>query len=52
VIRSVAREFTEAQSSRITPGYLGAAIDAGADAILLTSFNEWPGTTVVEPSSS
>ena len=33
-------------------GYLRAAADAGADAILLTSFNEWPETTVVEPSSS
>ena len=33
-------------------GYLGAITDAGADAILLTSFNEWPETTVVEPSSS
>lgn len=32
--------------------YLRAATDAGADAILLTSFNEWPETTVVEPSSS
>jgi hypothetical protein len=52
VIRAVARELAEAQSSRITPGYLRAAIDAGADAILLTSFNEWPETTVAEPSSS
>ena len=33
-------------------GYLRAATDAGADAILVTSFNEWPETTVVEPSSS
>jgi len=33
-------------------GYLRAATDAGANAILLTSFNEWPETTVVEPSSS
>jgi hypothetical protein len=33
-------------------GYLRAATDAGADTILLTSFNEWPETTVVEPSSS
>jgi hypothetical protein len=33
-------------------GYLRAAADAGADAILVTSFNEWPETTVVEPSSS
>ena len=33
-------------------GYLRAATDAGADAVLVTSFNEWPETTVVEPSSS
>ena len=33
-------------------GYLRVATDAGADAVLLTSFNEWPETTVVEPSSS
>ena len=33
-------------------GYLRAATDAGADAILVTSFNEWPETTIVEPSSS
>ncbi len=33
-------------------GYLRAATDAGADVALLTSFNEWPETTVVEPSSS
>lgn len=33
-------------------GYLRAASDAGADAVLVTSFNEWPETTVVEPSSS
>jgi hypothetical protein len=26
--------------------------DARADAILLTSFNEWPETTIVEPASS
>jgi arylsulfatase A-like enzyme len=32
--------------------YLRAATDARADAILVTSFNEWPETTVVEPSSS
>jgi hypothetical protein len=32
--------------------YLRAATDAGADVVLLTSFNEWPDTTVVEPSSS
>ena len=33
-------------------GYLRAATDAGADIVLLTSFNEWPETTIVEPSSS
>ena len=32
--------------------YLRAATDAGADYILVTSWNEWPETTVVEPSSS
>jgi glycoprotein endo-alpha-1,2-mannosidase len=33
-------------------GYLRAATDARADVVLLTSFNEWPETTGVEPSSS
>lgn len=33
-------------------GYLRAITDAKADVALLTSFNEWPETTVVEPSSS
>jgi len=33
-------------------GYLRAATEANADIILLTSFNEWPETTVLEPSSS
>jgi hypothetical protein len=33
-------------------GYLRLATDVGADVIMLTSFNEWPETTVVEPSSS
>ncbi len=33
-------------------GYLRAISDAGADAVLVTSFNEWPETTVVEPSST
>jgi len=32
--------------------YLRAATDAGADYILVTSWNEWPETTIVEPSSS
>lgn len=32
--------------------YLRAATDAGADAVLVTSWNEWPETTVVEPASS
>jgi len=32
--------------------YLRAITDAGADVALLTSFNEWPETTIVEPSSS
>lgn len=32
--------------------YLRAATDAGADYIMVTSWNEWPETTVVEPSSS
>jgi len=30
--------------------YIRAATDAGADALILTSFNEWPETTVVEPA--
>ena len=33
-------------------GYLRAATGADADVVLLTSFNEWPETTIVEPSSS
>ena len=40
------------ESGATLRGYLRAAAEAGADAILLTSFNEWPETTVVEPSSS
>lgn len=32
--------------------YLRAATDAGADSIMVTSWNEWPESTVVEPSSS
>jgi hypothetical protein len=33
-------------------GYLRAATEAGADFVMVTSFNEWPETTGVEPSSS
>jgi len=40
------------EQSRTLRTYLKAATDAGADYILLTSFNEWPETTVVEPSLS
>jgi hypothetical protein len=32
--------------------YLRAATDAGADFIMVTSWNEWPETTIVEPSST
>ena len=32
--------------------YLKAATDAQADFVLVTSWNEWPETTVVEPSST
>ena len=32
--------------------YLRAATEAGADFIMVTSWNEWPETTVVEPSST
>jgi hypothetical protein len=32
--------------------FLRAATDAGADYIMITSWNEWPETTVVEPSST
>lgn len=32
--------------------YLKAAEDAGADYLMVTSWNEWPETTVVEPSST
>lgn len=32
--------------------FLQAATDAGADYIMVTSWNEWPESTVVEPSSS
>jgi hypothetical protein len=31
--------------------YLGAACDAGADYIMVTSWNEWPEGTVIEPSA-
>jgi hypothetical protein len=33
-------------------GYLRAIAGARADVALLTSFNEWPETTIVEPSSA
>ncbi|HZQ46912.1 MAG TPA: glycoside hydrolase family 99-like domain-containing protein [Verrucomicrobiae bacterium] len=33
-------------------GYLKAAADAGADYVMVTSFNEWPESTAIEPSSS
>jgi Glycosyltransferase WbsX len=32
--------------------YLRAATDAGADYVMVTSWNEWPESTVIEPSSS
>ena len=32
--------------------FLRAATDSGADYIMVTSWNEWPESTVVEPSSS
>ncbi len=32
--------------------YLRAATDAGADFVMITSWNEWPETTIVEPSST
>ncbi|MFM2170912.1 MAG: hypothetical protein RI957_1141 [Verrucomicrobiota bacterium] len=32
--------------------FLKAATDAGADCIMVTSWNEWPESTVIEPSSS
>ena len=32
--------------------YLRAATDAKADFIMITSWNEWPETTVIEPSIS
>jgi methyltransferase-like protein len=32
--------------------YLKAAVDAKADFVMVTSWNEWPETTIVEPSST
>ena len=32
--------------------YLRAATDSGADYVMVTSFNEWPESTCIEPSSS
>ncbi len=32
--------------------FLRAATEAGADYIMVTSWNEWPETTIIEPSSS
>ncbi len=32
--------------------YLKAAKDAGADFIMITSWNEWPETTVIEPAAT
>ena len=40
------------ENGKTLRGYLRAATEARADVVLLTSFNEWPETTVVEPSSS
>jgi hypothetical protein len=40
------------RDGRTLRDYLCAATEAGADFILVTSWNEWPETTVVEPSSS
>ena len=40
------------RDGRTLGDYLRAASDAGADHILITSWNEWPETTVIEPSSS
>jgi len=38
------------RAGRTLEGFLRAASDAGADFLAVTSFNEWPETTVVEPA--
>jgi len=40
------------QDGETLRGYLKAATGAGADFVMVTSFNEWPESTVIEPSSS
>lgn len=38
------------RSGDVLRGYLRAALEAGADMVAVTSFNEWPETTVIEPA--
>jgi len=38
------------RSGRTLEGFLTAADEAGADFVAVTSFNEWPETTVIEPA--